>query len=55
MGEGAKAGLPLHYDSRTYPKTLDELNEDGAVSEHDVPTVSETLRRKATESPPSDD
>jgi thioredoxin reductase (NADPH) len=46
MGEGAKAGIALHYDLRTYPKSLEELDAE-SVDESDVPAVSDELREAA--------
>jgi thioredoxin reductase (NADPH) len=31
MGKGAKAGISIHMDLRTYPKSLDELEADGEI------------------------
>ncbi len=47
MGDGARAGIDLHYSLRTYPKSLDEIERDGVVSETEVPAVSEQLRKSA--------
>lgn len=46
MGQGAKAGIALHYDLRTYPKSLEEIEGD-AVDDDAVPAVSEDLREAA--------
>lgn len=46
MGEGAETGIALHYDLRTYPKSLDEL-ETGGVDDDAVPAVSDKLRKAA--------
>lgn len=35
MGEGAKAGIAIHKSLRTYPKSLDELEAEHAVSADD--------------------
>ena len=59
MGEGAKAGIALHYELREYPKSLDEL--DGKQVDADaVPAVSEEIREAArtfagAEAPATDD
>jgi thioredoxin reductase (NADPH) len=46
MGQGAKAGLAVHKGLRTFPKSLDEL-EDETVDETDVPAISPGLRETA--------
>ncbi len=46
MGQGAKAGIAIHKSLRTFPKSLDEL-EDGTVDETDVPAISPGLRDAA--------
>ncbi|MFC7042198.1 NAD(P)/FAD-dependent oxidoreductase [Halonotius sp. GCM10025705] len=40
MGKGAKAGLAIHKELRTFPKSLDELEAEGPVGETEVPGVS---------------
>ncbi|NHN48543.1 NAD(P)/FAD-dependent oxidoreductase [Halostella sp. JP-L12] len=45
MGQGAKAGIAIHKDLRTFPKSLDELDE--AVDEAEVPAISPDLRETA--------
>lgn len=47
MGEGAKAGIGIHYDLRTFPKSLDEIEADGPVDAADVPGMSPSLRETA--------
>ena len=44
MGEGAKAGLAIHYDLRAFPRSLDEIEETGPVDPEEVPAVSARLR-----------
>jgi len=44
MGEGAKAGLAIHYDLRAFPRSLEEIDEDGPVEPEEVPAVSARLR-----------
>jgi thioredoxin reductase (NADPH) len=46
MGQGAKAGIALHYDLRTFPKSLEEL-DGGAVDRDSVPAISDDLREAA--------
>ncbi|MEF8822323.1 MAG: thioredoxin-disulfide reductase, partial [Halovenus sp.] len=31
MGKGAKAGISIHMELRTYPKSLDELEAGGEI------------------------
>ncbi|MFC6836444.1 NAD(P)/FAD-dependent oxidoreductase [Halomarina ordinaria] len=47
MGEGAKAGIALHYSLRQFPRSLDEIRDAGPVSAEEVPGVSERLREHA--------
>ncbi|MFB6220260.1 MAG: NAD(P)/FAD-dependent oxidoreductase [Halolamina sp.] len=46
MGQGAKAGIALHYDLREFPKPLDEL-DGGEVDPSAVPAISEDLQEAA--------
>jgi thioredoxin reductase (NADPH) len=43
LGEGAKAGIGIHYDLREFPRSLDEIEASGPVGEDEVPAVSEDL------------
>ena len=43
MGEGARCGIGNHYDLRSFPRTPEEIEERGPVSESDVPAISERL------------
>jgi len=47
MGQGAKAGLAIHYDLRRFPRSLEELEEDGAVDPREVPGMSARQREQA--------
>jgi thioredoxin reductase (NADPH) len=47
MGEGARAGLDIHYDLREFPKSLEELEAAGEIDPADVPGMSERLRQHA--------
>ena len=47
LGQGAKAGLAIHYDLREFPRSLDEIREEGPVTEADIPAISPELRQKA--------
>ncbi len=49
MGDGANAGLAIHMDLRQYPRSLDEIHASGPVTTEDVPGVSQSLQRAATE------
>ena len=44
MGEGAKAGLAIHYDLRAFPRSLSEIEAEGPVDPDEVPAVSARLR-----------
>ncbi|WP_336330122.1 MULTISPECIES: NAD(P)/FAD-dependent oxidoreductase [unclassified Haloarcula] len=43
MGEGADAGIAIHKDLRKYPRSVDDIESEGAVEDVDVPAVSEEL------------
>ncbi|WP_265108540.1 NAD(P)/FAD-dependent oxidoreductase [Halosolutus halophilus] len=47
MGQGAKAGIALHKSLREFPKSLAELQADGAVEPQNVPAISAEVRRQA--------
>jgi thioredoxin reductase (NADPH) len=49
MGQGAKAGIAMHYDLRTFPMDPEEIEARGGLSAADVPGVSERMRRRARE------
>jgi thioredoxin reductase (NADPH) len=43
MGQGAKAGIAIHMDARAFPRSLDEIDDMGAVDHSEVPAVSPEL------------
>jgi len=47
MGKGATAGLAIHKELRTFPKSLEELEAEGPVAESEVPGVSAELQAAA--------
>ncbi|MFB6082668.1 MAG: NAD(P)/FAD-dependent oxidoreductase [Halorientalis sp.] len=47
MGQGAKAGIDIHYDLRTYPMSKEEIDAAGGIDADNVPAISETLREQA--------
>jgi thioredoxin reductase (NADPH) len=48
MGEGAKAGIAIHYDIRTFPMSPEEIEAAGGeVSAEDVPAMGRELRTRA--------
>ncbi len=47
MGEGARCGIGNHYDLRAFPRTVEEIEAQGPVTEADVPAISERLLRHA--------
>ena len=44
MGEGAKAGLAIHYDLRAFPRSLEAVESEGPVDPDEVPGLSADLR-----------
>jgi thioredoxin reductase (NADPH) len=49
MGQGAKAGIDIHYGLREFPKSVEELETGGAVTDEQVPGISDSLREAARE------
>ncbi len=47
MGEGARCGIGNHYDLRAFPRTVEEIEERGPVTDGDVPAISERLLQHA--------
>jgi len=47
MGEGARCGIGNHYDLRPFPRSVEEIEAEGAVTQGEVPAVSERLRERA--------
>ncbi|MFB6091526.1 MAG: NAD(P)/FAD-dependent oxidoreductase [Haloquadratum sp.] len=47
MGEGAKAGIDIHYDLREFPRDLKTIRGVGPVEQDDVPSVSDRIRAAA--------
>ena len=47
MGEGARCGIGNHYDLRAFPRSAEEIEEQGPVTEADVPGIYEELLRHA--------
>ncbi|UPV99853.1 NAD(P)/FAD-dependent oxidoreductase [Halorussus gelatinilyticus] len=49
MGEGANAGIDIHYSLREFPKSVEEIDAEGDVSPDEVPGISDELREAARE------
>jgi thioredoxin reductase (NADPH) len=47
MGEGADAGIAIHKDLRTFPRSIEDVRADGPVDAESVPAVSESLFENA--------
>ncbi|MEF8841028.1 MAG: NAD(P)/FAD-dependent oxidoreductase [Haloarculaceae archaeon] len=47
MGQGAKCGIGIHYDTRTFPMALDDIDARGGLSREDVPAIAGDLREHA--------
>ncbi|WP_135365477.1 NAD(P)/FAD-dependent oxidoreductase [Halosimplex halophilum] len=43
MGQGAKAGIAIHMDTREFPRSTEAIDDLGPVSSGDVPALSEEL------------
>jgi thioredoxin reductase (NADPH) len=51
MGDGAKAGIDIYYDLRTFPLSLEEIEARGGIEADDVPGLSPSLREHARQHP----
>jgi thioredoxin reductase (NADPH) len=49
MGQGAKAGIGIHYRLRKYPRSLEDIESEGEVTTDQVPGMSPEMRRRARE------
>jgi len=49
MGQGAKAGIGIHYRLREFPRSVDDIESEGEVTAEQVPGMSQELRRRARE------
>jgi thioredoxin reductase (NADPH) len=47
MGQGAKAGIDIHYGLRTFPMSVEEIEARGGIGADDVPAISERLQGRA--------
>jgi len=47
MGEGARAGIDIHYGLREFPRSLEELAANGDVAPEEAPAIPDRLRRRA--------
>ncbi|MDY6818651.1 MAG: NAD(P)/FAD-dependent oxidoreductase [Halobacteriales archaeon] len=47
MGQGAKAGIALHMELRSFPRSLEEIESQGPVTPDETPGVSASLRDRA--------
>ena len=55
MGQGAKAGIAIHYDLRRFPMSLEEIEAAGEIDAGDVPAISEELRSRSASRATGDD
>jgi thioredoxin reductase (NADPH) len=49
MGQGAKTGIAIHMALRPFPRSLEDIETNGAVSPGEVPAVSGRLRERAAQ------
>jgi thioredoxin reductase (NADPH) len=49
MGEGAPAGIDIHYGLREFPRDLESIRSDGPVDAEEVPGIGERVRAAADE------
>ena len=43
MGQGAKAGIAIHKELREFPRSADEIERDGPVTDAEVPAIAPEL------------
>ena len=43
MGEGANAGIAIHKELRAFPRSLEEVDDRGPVTDEEVPAISPSL------------
>ena len=55
MGQGAKAGIDIHYDLRRFPMSIAEIEEGGEISTEEVPAISTELRSRSASRATGDD
>ena len=49
LGQGAKAGIDIHFQLRDFPREPDELDEMGPVREDEVPGIPDQLLEQAVD------
>jgi thioredoxin reductase (NADPH) len=49
MGKGAQAGIAIHYELREFPRSLEDVRENGPVSREEVPGLGGRIRAAAEE------
>ncbi|SFR45859.1 NAD(P)/FAD-dependent oxidoreductase [Halogeometricum limi] len=49
MGKGAQAGLAIHYELREFPRSLEDIRENGDVSLDEVPGLGDRIHAAAEE------
>ncbi|MDX1747947.1 MAG: FAD-dependent oxidoreductase, partial [Halobacteriales archaeon] len=47
MGQGAKAGIAIHMELRSFPRSLEEIRSEGPVEPSEAPAISAGLREAA--------
>ena len=47
MGQGAKAGIAIHMALRAFPRSIEDIEENGPVDPDEVPAISQSLRETA--------
>ena len=49
MGKGAQAGIAIHYELREFPRSLEDVRENGPVGADEVPGLGARIRAAAEE------
>ena len=49
MGQGAKAGIDVHFRLRDFPRDPDILDEQGPVRSEEVPGIPDELLEQAVD------
>ena len=49
LGQGAKAGIDVHFHLRDFPRDPDVLDEQGSVRSEEVPSIPDELLEQAVD------
>jgi thioredoxin reductase (NADPH) len=49
LAEGAKAGISIHFSLRDFPRSLDEVGQEGPVRSEEIPGIPDELLEQAVD------